>query len=353
MINELDVTIMTVESMLQFISPNITISLLLNGGKNPDLLKQFSISDRLKYYESTENLGVAGGRNFLLNTTECKEAEIVMFLDNDVLPTSDLITDMTKFLFEHEEAGVIGSTLLKYPVIVEKYSKHFDEKNGSFGNQIKIIDNKTIRKIIIKDHNIDNFDHIGTNPDYNTAYLSSIPTREYIENLLGWRESRFQISLMNDPSYLEFYNDDGIDYFEITNNAGATQMFRRKLIDEIGLLDDLFNPYGFEDVDFSIRAIKMGYKNYCLTKSFLLHGTDYRHKKRVDTKSSYNRTTQNKQRVDTILFYKHIDSDYETAVKRKIVRMFILELVKRKNPVESLLYRLKGFAIAKDQIENS
>ena len=35
---------------------------------------------------------------------------------------------------------------------------------------------------------------------------------------------------------------------------------RKKVIDDIGLLDEIFNPGGFEDIDFSIRAERVGWK---------------------------------------------------------------------------------------------
>ncbi|MCS6956667.1 MAG: glycosyltransferase family 2 protein [Patescibacteria group bacterium] len=41
---------------------------------------------------------------------------------------------------------------------------------------------------------------------------------------------------------------------------GGASIFKRKIFIELGLLDDLFNPFYWEDIDLSYRAWKAGYK---------------------------------------------------------------------------------------------
>lgn len=41
---------------------------------------------------------------------------------------------------------------------------------------------------------------------------------------------------------------------------GGASIFRRKLFIELGMLDELFNPFYWEDIDLSYRAWKSGYK---------------------------------------------------------------------------------------------
>ncbi len=52
--------------------------------------------------------------------------------------------------------------------------------------------------------------------------------------------------------------------------AGAFMMLRKKVIDEIGMLDESFFMYG-EDIDLSYRIIKAGYKNYYFPKTRIIH----------------------------------------------------------------------------------
>ena len=52
--------------------------------------------------------------------------------------------------------------------------------------------------------------------------------------------------------------------------SGAFMFIRKKVLDEIGLLDETFFMYG-EDIDLSYRIIKAGYKNYYLPETRIIH----------------------------------------------------------------------------------
>jgi len=52
--------------------------------------------------------------------------------------------------------------------------------------------------------------------------------------------------------------------------AGAFMFIRKKVLDEIGLLDETFFMYG-EDIDLSYRIIKAGYKNYYFPETRIIH----------------------------------------------------------------------------------
>lgn len=50
---------------------------------------------------------------------------------------------------------------------------------------------------------------------------------------------------------------------EFSNNfwaEGGASIFRRKLFIDLGMLDDLFNPFYWEDIDLSYRALKSSYR---------------------------------------------------------------------------------------------
>lgn len=57
---------------------------------------------------------------------------------------------------------------------------------------------------------------------------------------------------------------------EITAFCGASVMFSRKMLEQIGLLDEVFFMY-FEDTDLSWRGQKKGWKYYLAPKSVLYH----------------------------------------------------------------------------------
>ena len=69
------------------------------------------------------------------------------------------------------------------------------------------------------------------------------------------------------------YHLGHLDQFE-TNEvdvlAGAFMLIRRKVLDEIGLLDEAFFMYG-EDIDLSYRITLAGYKNYYFPETRIIH----------------------------------------------------------------------------------
>jgi len=57
---------------------------------------------------------------------------------------------------------------------------------------------------------------------------------------------------------------------EIEILSGAFMLLRKKVLDEIGLMDETFFMYG-EDIDISYRITKAGYKNYYFPKTKIIH----------------------------------------------------------------------------------
>lgn len=52
---------------------------------------------------------------------------------------------------------------------------------------------------------------------------------------------------------------------------GFALLIKRKVMDEIGLLDEIFSPGNSEDVDYGLRIMQAGYKNLLCKNSFILH----------------------------------------------------------------------------------
>ena len=104
------------------------------------------------------------------------------------------------------------------------------------------------------------------------------------------------------------------------NVAGCCQVFRRDLLDEIGYLMDEFSPYGYEDVEFCIRALEAGKRNYVDPRILMLHGTDRRHLERR-TPAARIVTHRNFMRCKTLLAWRHARSG--VAGRRGAARSFV------------------------------
>jgi GT2 family glycosyltransferase len=324
--HEAQATVQTIETLLEDLEEGIIISILLNGGHNHNLQSLLATNKAIRYYESKVNLGVAGGRNFLLKTDECNNSDIVMFLDNDIVPPKDYIRNMATFLLKHEDAGVVGSIIADINYAPYGIIKHFGSK-GVFGHKIFNLDSKEIKDNYIKDLNPKRLFHIGIHPDYYFAYFS-------VKGLLCSHSSMlsniifdiFGIYVFTNPilakniEYLRSIQNSKKEYI-VSNIAGCSQAFRRELIDKIGLLNENFNPYGFEDTDFCIRSIKAGYRNYIDTDTWLLHGTDNRHKKRQQE----NCTLMNRYKGITILASQM--NNKKSSIRRTILKLLFFDSI--------------------------
>ncbi len=308
--SEISVTLMAVETLLENLEESVTISVLLNGGHSSKTGELFSKYGNIKYYESEKNLGVAGGRNFLLRTEECKASDIVMIIDNDVIPPQDYIRNLLTFLLKHEDAAIVGAAVadIKTNLGLDKLDQ--SPNKGVWGNNILKLQSKDIKQRVLSNLDSDKLYHMGNHENYFFAYFSILPlilslVSRFLQ-VLGI-DKQFLPNLKFNTRCLESIKQ-GADKYPVSNVVGCSQVFRRTLLDEIGYLDDRFNPYAFEDAHFCIRALKAGYRNYVDTNTWLYHGTDSRHK---------DRTVQNR--------FEHIANHYE---KQTILASLILS-----NPV--------------------
>jgi GT2 family glycosyltransferase len=91
---------------------DVTISLLLNGGENEEINAYFTRTEGMIFYSSADNLGIAGGRNFLFTRPEVIGADIIMVLDNDLILPSDYVRRMCTSLVTARGAGIVGPVLV-------------------------------------------------------------------------------------------------------------------------------------------------------------------------------------------------------------------------------------------------
>jgi len=339
---EEDVTIETIESVLMNPYDDFTLSVLMNGGNSLRLKRLFQGNERIHYYESPRSLGVAGGRNALLQKKESRSADIIMILDNDVVCPIDYIQSITSFLLKQEDSGIVGPVIADVRYLNYKVVKHYGDY-GVFGNRVFQIKSSEIRKYILGDFYPFRVYHMGTHPDSFYAYFSIMPK---INSIISNVVSLVGINIRLDPSLkyntrYHIFLQQGKDKIQVTNVGGGAQTFRRSLIDQIGTYDNRFNPFGYEDVEFSIRSMGAGFKNYIDLNTWIYHGTDNRQKTR-DTAWE----TENRFRGLTIcsaLVFKD-----RARCKRIMIKLILFESVFElmrfsKNGIKYLRARISGF----------
>lgn len=353
--NEIDVAIQTVETLLQTLESNITISFLLNGSRSPSLKALFTSHPSVRYYESKQNLGVAGGRNLLLNTKECKECDVVMLLDNDVIPPVDYVRSLVTFLLDTPDAGIVGATVLNYRPFFTKIQDQFPTETGVFKNSIYQVTNPQLRQYLLKDLRSENIYHLGMDKQWQEVYLNfKTNYHNMLQSILKKPvENKFEATIKDNTQTLVAYMDQTIEKTEVSNVIGCSQTFKRSLVEELGPLNNLFNPYGFEDSDYSVRAIKKGYKNYTHHKTFLIHGTDARHKSRA-TPMQKNQYWKNNLKGYTLFAHLHEPDQYRELAKRRIFYRYINHYFSKYSfPMEALYFDILGYQNGIEKIKET
>ena len=202
-------------------------------GSVPYLRRRFG--KRIELIESNHNLGFARANNKAIREST---GEYVLLLNPDTFVGEDSIRQVVDFLDAHPKAGGIG----------------------------------------VKMHNADGTLARESRRGIPTPFVSMLKmfgfSKRYYMSYLSWDE----------PGRIEVI-------------SGAFCMVRRKVLDEVGLLDKDFFMYG-EDIDLSYRILKGGYENWFVPANIL-------HYKGESTQKSSFRYVHVFYQAMIIFFRKH------------------------------------------------
>ncbi len=273
MAGELDDTRLTMESLMRSIRglSGVSISLLLNGSTDEGIRRHFERLPNLTFYASPENLGVAGGRNFLCTRPEVIGTDIIMTLDNDLILPIDYVRRMAEFLVDHPNAGLVGPVML--------WTRFMERPGGGPARTAaSVFTSKEIRRDWAARGDSDTLYYLGTR---NWVLSNCLATPTSVQNVLIWLKTKHLIPwapyllLQSDPRIVRSLKGDARELVTQTVNGGGSVFFS-SLLCELGLLEPAYSPYGHEDHELSVRALKKGYTNYADPGTFVLHGSQVR-----------------------------------------------------------------------------
>ena len=196
--NQYSLTSECLESLRRIGYPDFKIVVVDNGSHDGSSQRIKRNFPDVKLIESPQNLGVAGGRNLGVRETLEDDPDYVLFLDNDVVVDPDFL-------------GELVNTAERDPAI------------GGVGPKIYY------------------FDH-----------------PQMINHAVGRFYPRISHNRCGGSGELDLGQYD--DQMEVDWISGCAGLFRRVLFDKVGFLDEVFSPYGPEDLDWSLRVRRAGYK---------------------------------------------------------------------------------------------
>ena len=171
----------------------------------------------IKIIANKENLGFSKANNQAIRLST---GEYVLLLNPDTVVEEDTFLKIVRFMDENPDAGGLGVRMI--------------DGSGKFLPESK-------RGL----------------PTYDVAFYK----------IFGL-SSLFPKSKIFGRYHLGFLDEHKTHPVQIL--AGAFMLIRRKVLDEIGLLDEDFFMYG-EDIDLSYRIIKAGYQNYYFPLTSIIH----------------------------------------------------------------------------------
>jgi GT2 family glycosyltransferase len=171
----------------------------------------------VKLIENKKNLGFARANNQAIKKATGK---YILILNPDTVVEEDTFEKCLKFMESHKEAGSLG---------------------------VKMIDGKG---------------------RYLPESKRSLPTPEVAFYKIFGLSSLFSKSRRFGQYHLGYLDKEQIHEVDVL--PGAFILVRRKLLLDIGLLDENFFMYG-EDIDLSYRIKQAGYKNYYFPETTIIH----------------------------------------------------------------------------------
>jgi GT2 family glycosyltransferase len=171
----------------------------------------------VKFVANTENIGFTKACN---QGYKLSSGKYVLFLNPDTILPEDCFSKCLAFFETHNDAGAVGVKML--------------DGRGRFLKESK------------------------------RAFPSPVTS---LFKLFGFSKL-FQKSKVFSKYHLGYLDEN--KNHEVDVLAGAFMMVRRELLQQLKGFDETFFMYG-EDVDLSYRIQKMGYKNYYLAETTILH----------------------------------------------------------------------------------
>lgn len=210
---------------------------------------------QIKLILNEVNRGVAPARNQGLRISRGRHIAI---LDADLELVEDALGPLVEFLDAHPEAGIVGSKLVFPDGTVQFNAKRFPSPFALFARRLSFL-----------------------NLLDGGRRLSNHEMREW----------------------------DRGDTREVDYLIGACQVFRRELLETVGLLDEAIF-YGPEDVDFCLRTRRSGWQIWYLHRVRMIH-----HEQRVTKRNPLSRISR-KHYLGLVYFFRKHGLSYVKSLAR-------------------------------------
>ena len=222
----------------------------------PELESSFP---QFKFIYNEKNLGFAAANNIGIKNAKGK---YILLLNPDTIINENSFQPMIEYLEKHNDVGIVGCKIFNALGEIERSTHSFPTLAKEF-----------------------------------------VHANEFIKNFFvyeSWASKLLKNSLKT-KSMDSYWNHDSIK--EVDHVTGACMMVKREAVDKAGLLDEAFFLYN-EEVEWSLRIKKAGYKSIFLPDSNIIHLFGHSTKQKVQ-KQTLNKLLVERYRGMFYFFQKH------------------------------------------------
>lgn len=268
-----------------FLGADVRLYLLINDedcGRIRDVAT--SLSPHIHVITAGRNLGVAGGRNYLVRQAISDGAEFLVACDTDILFEPDYFRRLAAAYAElrttDPEVGLVQPILFNGPDVrscfdalqsADDWSSLKDRLQGDisllqlFWPRIRdSLGEKAALKSIMhtgmsniwRAHFGDPVGDGSGAPEQDSTFVETYRTRAS--------------SLRNDHAVLAKVMAEGRPV-RIGTTAGGISAFHKTVFEKSGGYDEIFNPFGYEDSEFGFRTLTTGFHHYLIPGCSAIH----------------------------------------------------------------------------------
>ncbi|MGE5620952.1 MAG: glycosyltransferase family 2 protein [archaeon] len=234
-----------------------------------------------RFIFNKQNLGFAAANNIGIRQANGK---YILLLNPDTIVNKDSFAPMIKYLDDNIDTGVVGCKIFNAEGGIER-STH------SFPSLLK------------------EFVHAN-------EFLKTLMSYDSLFGKLFRKKSRLK-------AFESYWDHDSKR--EVDHVTGACMMVKRETIEKAGLLDEAFFLYN-EEVEWSLRIKKAGYKSVFLPDSNIIHLFGHSTGQKVQ-KQKVNRLLVERYRGMLYFFGKHYGFFKQTILRAIVLEGFALRLL--------------------------
>jgi len=268
----------SIKNHCEIINPEV---LIIDNASTEKIKELESSFPQFTFIYNEKNIGFAAANNIGIKKSKGK---YILLLNPDTIVNENSFHPMIKYLEDHKDVGIGGCKIFNADGEIERSTHSFPSLLKEF-----------------------------------------VHANEFIKNIVGY-DSRIAdtfkkiFKLKSLESYWDHNSSKEVDHV-----TGACMMVKREAIDKVGLLDEAFFLYN-EEVEWSLRFKKAGYKSVFLFGSSIIHLFGHSTKQRVQ-KQKINHLLVERYRGMFYFFQKHYSSTKLFALRTIVLQGFTLRLL--------------------------